>query len=95
MVGQLRSNTDFALSLRLFLFAAISSHLKTLMMQPGGDPGSKLWLQAGLNTRLRPELDLDQIPVNVPVLIPKLGFNLCERGPRNLFAHLYCYTYEG
>lgn len=36
-------------------------------------------------------LDLDQIPVNVPVLMPKLGFNWCERGARNLFAHVYEY----
>ena len=64
-----------------------------LMMQPGGDVRSKLWLQAGLRTRLQPRLDLDQIPVNVPVLMPKLGFNPCKKGARNLFAHLY--KYEG
>ena len=66
-----------------------SSHLKMLMIQPGGDPGSKLWLQAGLKTRLQPGLDMDQITVNVPVLMPKLRFNPCERGARNLFVHLY------
>ena len=79
------------LILRLFLFTAIFSHLKMLIIQPGGDPGSKLWLKAGLKTRLQPGLDLEQITVSVPVLMPKLGFNPCERGARNLFAHLYKY----